>query len=136
VDAQTTEFFDDFQGPAPAGTELPGSSPVSGSALLLWAYPLADGQFSATLSYTYQNRNYNNLAHTYEHPPLELLGASANLSMPSWPGAPVFSLIGSNLTNEFKPAVVFDTPNTGGILSIFNPPRSFRLGVEFTIGDI
>ena len=136
VDAQTTEFFDDFQGPAPAGTELPGSSPVSGSALLLWAYPLAEGQFSATLSYTYQNRNYNNLAHTYEHPALELLGASANLSMPSWPGAPVFSLIGSNLTNEFKPAVVFDTPNTGGILTIFNPPRSFRLGVEFTIGDI
>ncbi|MEX1669543.1 TonB-dependent receptor [Zhongshania guokunii] len=136
VDAQTTTFFDDFQGPAPAGTELPGSPPVSGSALLLWAYPFSEGQFSATLSYTYQNRNYNNLAQTYKHPPLALVGASANLSMTNWPGAPVFSLIGANLTNEFKPAVVFDTPNSGGILTIFNPPRTVRLGVEFTIGDI
>jgi hypothetical protein len=39
------------------------------------------------------------------------------------------------LTNEFEPAVVFDTPNTGGILTIFNPPRSLTLGVSFSFGS-
>ncbi|MGQ0529978.1 MAG: hypothetical protein ACT4PG_09235 [Panacagrimonas sp.] len=33
------------------------------------------------------------------------------------------NLVGTNLTNVFEPAVVFGTPNTGGILTIFNPPR-------------
>ncbi|MGQ0700689.1 MAG: TonB-dependent receptor [Panacagrimonas sp.] len=134
VNARTTTFFDDFQGPAPAGSELPGSPPFSGSGLLLWAGPIGAAQFSGTVSYTYQNRNYNNLPHTYEHPPLGLLGASASLRLPNWPGRPSFNLVGANLTNEFKPGVVFETPNSGGILTIFNPPRSVVLGVEFSFG--
>lgn len=134
VDARTTTFFDDFQGPAPAGTELPGSSPFSASALLLWLRPMGDAQWVSTLSYSYQNRNYNNLPHTYEHPALKLLNASVSLSLPFVPGRPKLNLVGTNLTNEFQPAVVFDTPNTGGILTIFNPPRTVTLGVELSFG--
>lgn len=135
VDARTTTFFDDFQGPAPAGTELPGSPPFSASALLLWLRPVGDAELVSTLSYSYQNRNYNNLPHTYEHPALKLLNASVSFSMPNWPGQPKLNLVGTNLTNEFQPAVVFDTPNTGGILTIFNPPRAIMLGVEFSFGE-
>lgn len=133
VDARTTTFFDDFQGPAPEGTELPGTSPFSGSLLLLWMGETGPAQTTATLSYTYQNRNYNNLPHTYEHPALGLLGASVNMRFYKLPGEPAISLVGNNLTNEFEPGVVFDTPNTGGILTIFNPPRSVTLGVEFSL---
>jgi len=135
VDARTTTFFDDFQGPAPAGTELPGSSPLSGSALLLWSRPIGTAQLTSTGSYTYQNRNFNNLPHTYRHPALAQLGASASLSLPTLPGRPVINLVGNNLTNEFKPGVVFDTPNTGGILTIINPPRSIMLGIELSFGQ-
>lgn len=135
VDARTTTFFDDFQGPAPAGTELPGSSPLSGSALLLFARPIGTTQLTSTVSYTYQNRSFNNLPHTYRQPALALLGASVGLSLPSLPGRPVINLVGNNLTNEFKPGVVFDTPNTGGILTIFNPPRSIMLGIELSFGQ-
>ncbi|WP_286696031.1 TonB-dependent receptor domain-containing protein [Spongiibacter sp. UBA1325] len=133
VDAKTTEFFDDFQGPAPAGTELPGSPPYSGSFILLWLGRLSSAELTSTLSYTWQNRNYNNLPQTYEHPAISLLGASLNARFLSLPGKPFVSLTGSNLTNEFKPGVVFDTPNTGGILTIYNPPRSVKLGIEFSL---
>lgn len=64
VDARTTTFFDDFQGPAPAGSELSGLSPFSAAALLLWMRPLGNAEMTSTLSYSYQNRNYNNLPHT------------------------------------------------------------------------
>ena len=134
VDARTTTFFDDFQGPAPKGSELPGTSPFSASALLLWLRPIGSAEMTSTLSYSYQNRNYNNLPHTYEHPPLGLLNASFNLKFANWPGQPTLNLVGTNLTNVFEPAVVFDTPNTGGILTIFNPPRSLTLGVSFSFG--
>lgn len=134
LDAQTTEFFDDFQGPAPKGTELPGSSPFTGSLLVNYARQISNSELSATLSYTYQNRNYNNLPHTYEHPALGLLGARIGVRFPGWPGAPDLSLVGSNLTNEFKPAVVFDTPNTGGILAIYNQPRTLILKLGFEVG--
>lgn len=135
TNARTTTFFDDFQGPAPAGTELPGSPPFSSSALLLWHAEVSAAEVTGTVSYSYQNRNYNNLPHTYRHPALGLLSVSANLRLPNWPGCPALSLVGTNLTNEFKPGVVFDTPNTGGILTIFNPPRSITLGIEFSFGE-
>ncbi|MGQ0622885.1 MAG: TonB-dependent receptor [Panacagrimonas sp.] len=134
VDARSTSFFDDFSGPAPAGTELPGTPPFSGSALLLWAHPFGSSEFTGTISYTYQNRNYNNLPHTYEHPALGLLGASASLRLPKWPGRPLLNLVGTNLTNEFEPGVIFETKNSGGILTTFNPPRSITLGLSFEFG--
>ena len=56
------------------------------------------------------------------------------MRFPGWPGAPDLSLVGSNLTNEFKPAVVFDTPNTGGILAIYNQPRTLILKLGFEVG--
>lgn len=135
IDARTRTFFKDFEGPAPAGSELPGTSPFSGSALLAWTRPLGATETSATVSYTYQDSNYNNLPHTYKHPPLGLLGASASLRLPRVPGAPTLSLVGTNLTNVFKPAVVFDTPHSGGILVIFNQPRSITLGIDFSFGE-
>jgi hypothetical protein len=103
--------------------------------MLLWMGEVGSSQASATVSYTYQNRNFNNLPHTYTHPPLGLLNASASLGFPAWPGKPTLSLVGTNLTNEFKPAVVFDTPNTGGILTIFNPPRAVVLSLSLSFGD-
>lgn len=135
VDARTTTFFDDFQGPAPAGSELPGTSPFSGSALLAWN-SVTDGgaEWGASLSFTYQNRNFNNLPHTYEHPPLGLLGASMTARLPHLPGRPTVSLIGNNLTNALKPGAVFETPNTGGILTLFNAPRSLLLSIEVAFG--
>ena len=132
VDARTTTFFDDFQGPAEAGTELPGSSPASGSLLVLWLGNVGLAQIVSTLSYTFQNRNYNNLPHTYEHPGINLLGASVNVQLPQFWGQPAIKIVGNNLTNEREPGVVFDTPNTGGILTIYNPPRSVNLGIEFS----
>lgn len=68
-------------------------------------------------------------------PALGLLGASANLHLPKWPGRPTLNLVGNNLTNAFEPGVVFDTKNSGGILTLFNPPRSVVLGVEFSFGE-
>jgi hypothetical protein len=85
------------------------------------------------VNYTYQNRNYNNLAQTYEHPAMKLLGASLNIRFPNVWGEPSINLVGNNLTNEFEPGVVFDTPNTGGVLTIYNPPRSVSLGVEVNL---
>lgn len=134
VEAKTTTFFADFQGPAPAGSELPGSPPFSGSALLLWARPAPLVEFAGTLSWTYQNGNYNNLPHDYQHPPLGLLGAGASLRLHKVRGQPRLSLLGTNLTNEFKPGVVFETAKSGGILAVFNPPRAIMLGVEFSFG--
>jgi len=133
VDAHTTTFFDDFQGPAEAGTELPGSPPVSGSIMVAWLGNLGPAEIVSTVNYTYQNRNYNNLAQTYEHPPMKLLGASINFRFPELWGEPSINLVGNNLTNEFEPGVVFDTPNTGGLLTIYNPPRSVSLGIEFNL---
>ncbi|NKI16328.1 TonB-dependent receptor [Spongiibacter sp. KMU-166] len=133
VDAHTTTFFDDFQGPAEAGTELPGSPPLSGSLLVAWLGNLGSAEIVSTVTYTYQESNYNNLAQTYEHPPMELLGASVNFRFPEMWGEPSINLVGNNLTNEFEPGVVFDTPNTGGILTIYNPPRSVTLGIEFNL---
>lgn len=135
VRARTTTFFDDFQGPAPAGTELPGTPPFSGSALLLWVGAVGSAELTSSVSYTYQDRNYSNLPHLYKHPSLGLLGASLSLHLPNWPGHPTLNLVGSNLTNEFEPAAVFNTPNSGGILTIFNPPRSILLGIEFALGE-
>ncbi|MGQ0622887.1 MAG: TonB-dependent receptor domain-containing protein [Panacagrimonas sp.] len=135
VDARTTRFFDDFQGPAPAGSELPGSAPFTGSALLLWARPIGSAAFVGTATYTYQNGNFNNLPHDYKHPPLGLLGASLSLQFPKWRGRPLRNLVANNLTNEFKPGVVFETAKSNGILTVFNPPRSITLGVEFSFGD-
>mgnify|MGYP003625109564 CR=1 FL=1 len=133
VDAHTTTFFDDFQGPAEAGTELPGSPPVSASVLVAWLGNVGSAEIVSTVNYTYQNRNYNNLAQTYEHPAMKLLGASLNIRFPNVWGEPSINLVGNNLTNEFEPGVVFDTPNTGGVLTIYNPPRSVSLGVEVNL---
>ncbi|CAA0116141.1 Pesticin receptor [Zhongshania aliphaticivorans] len=133
VDAHTTTFFDDFQGPAEAGTELPGSPPVSGSLIVAWLGNLGPAEIVSTVNYTYQNRNYNNLARTREHPPIKLLGASINFRFPELWGEPSINLVGNNLTNEFEPGVIFDTPNTGGLLTIYNPPRSVSLGIEVNL---
>uniref|UniRef100_UPI003569D3CC TonB-dependent receptor n=2 Tax=Litorivivens sp. TaxID=2020868 RepID=UPI003569D3CC len=98
IDAHTTVPFDDYSGEIPAGRELPLTSPWSASAILLWYRAFSHFDVISSLSYTYQNRNYNNLAQTYEHPALSLLGASLKMDFPQVWGQPAISLIGTNLT--------------------------------------
>lgn len=132
VDAETTEAFDDFQGPAPEGRELPGTPPFNGAARLSWAEAWDAIELSSAVTYTYQTRNYNNLAQTFEHPSLGLLGASVGLRFAGLFGAPELSLIGTNLTNELEPVLVTDALLTNDVLVVFNRPRELKLNLRLS----
>lgn len=133
LNARTTEDFDSANGAAAKGTRLPLSPKRSGLLGLSWERSWNEFDFRSSVQASFASDRTNDLIETYRFPSSKNCTASFRVANKSWVGAPSLSLIGTNLTNEFK--LYNATPVTAKPGNfVFVPqgtPRTIKLNLEF-----
>lgn len=110
IDARIVEEFESADGPVPAGTRLPGTPHLTGSAVLVGTYEVPFATIAPSVTWTYQGEAVTDLLNGIRIPAYSLLGAGLTVTS-KWPGQPALTLGGSNLANTrgYTGAINLDT---------------------------
>jgi iron complex outermembrane receptor protein len=110
IDARISEDFESADGHVPAGTRLPGTPHLTGSAVLMGTYDVPFATIAPSVTWTYQGEAVSELLNGIRIPAYSLLGAGLTLTS-RWPGQPALTIGGSNLANThgYTGAINLDT---------------------------